>query len=97
MSAVSARPPALSVRAGSTLAPSSRAASENEGGGYVGALIRAWGLSDIDRDLAAVRRSVARAQESSDRCDYADALAAVGVLEMIAASDPDRLSEHTTT
>jgi hypothetical protein len=54
----------------------------------VGALIRAWGLSDIDRDLAAVRRSPAWAQESSDRGDYADAFAWIAVLKMITAQIP---------
>jgi hypothetical protein len=36
-----------------------------------------------DRHLAAVRNSFGWAQDSADRCDYADALGWIGMLEAI--------------
>jgi hypothetical protein len=44
---------------------------------------RAGGLSDLERDVRAVKRSNRRAQESADRGDYVDALGWLKVIEAI--------------
>jgi hypothetical protein len=52
-------------------------------GGVGVAPARAGGLSDLERDVRAVKRSHRWAQESADRGDYVDALGWIEVIEVI--------------